>query len=134
MLSPFPGLFAFAWFAPTIIRLILGVFFVRFGILKLRSEKSEKLTFFELAGFPRAHIFLFLSAWIEIVGGLMLIAGLYTQTAAMVLSLFMLGAVFIKLRKPEILKNDTEFYVLLLAATASLIISGAGALAFDIPL
>ena len=134
MLSPFPELFAFAWFAPTIIRLVLGVFFVRFGILKLRSEKSEKLTFFELAGFPRANIFLLLSAWTEIVGGLLLIAGLYAQIAAMVLSLFMLGAVFIKWRKPELLKNDMEFYIILFIATASLIISGAGALAFDIPL
>lgn len=134
MISPFPELFAFGWFAPTIIRLVLGIFFVRFGILKLRSEKSEKLTFFELAGFPRAHMFLLISAWVEIIGGLMLIAGLYTQIAAIILSMFMFGAVFIKWRKPELLKNDAEFYVLLLAATATLIISGAGAFAFDIPL
>ena len=134
MLSPFPELFAFGWFAPTIIRLVLGIFFVRFGISKLRSEKSEKLTFFELAGFPRANIFLLLSAWIEIVGGILLIVGFYTQVTAIILALFMAGAVFIKWRKPELLKNDMEFYILLLAATATLIISGAGALAFDIPL
>lgn len=87
-----------------------------------------------MAGFPRARVFLLVSAWVEIVGGLMLIAGLYAQIAAMALSLFMLGAVFIKWRRPELLKSDTEFYVLLLAATATLIISGAGALAFDVPL
>lgn len=87
-----------------------------------------------MAGFPRANIFLLISAWVEIIGGLMLVAGLYTQVAAMALSIFMLGAVFIKWRRPELLKNDTEFYVLLLAGTATLIISGAGALAFDIPL
>lgn len=134
MLSPFPELLAFGWFAPTIIRLVLGVFFVQFGILKLRSEKSTKLTFFESAGFPRAYMFLLISAGVEIIGGLMLIAGLYVQIAAMALSLLMLGAVFIKWRKPELLKNDMEFYVLLLAATATLIISGAGAFAFDLPL
>ena len=134
MLSPFPELFAFGWFAPTIIRLVLGIFFVRFGISKLRSEKSEKLTFFELAGFPRANIFLLLSAWIEIAGGILLIVGFYTQVTAIILALFMAGAVFIKWRKPELLKNDMEFYILILAATATLIISGAGALAFDIPL
>ena len=64
----------------------------------------------------------------------MLIAGLYTQIAAIALSLLLLAAVFIKWRKPELLKNDTEFYILLAAATATLIISGAGAIAFDIPL
>lgn len=134
MISPFPILFAFGWFAPTIIRIVLGIFFVRFGIVKLHSGKSAKLTFFESAGFPRANIFLLTTAWIEIIGGIMLVTGLYVQIAAITLSLLMAGAVFIKWHKPGLLKNDIEFYILLLAGTASLIISGAGAFAFDLPL
>jgi len=134
MLSPFPALFAFSWFAPTIIRIVLGVFFVRFGLAKLRSEKSDKLTFFELAGFPRARAFLLITAWVEIIGGAMLFVGFYAQVAAIALSVIMAGAVWIKRQKPELLKNDIEFYVLLLVATASLILTGAGAFAFDIPL
>lgn len=134
MLSPFPALFAFSWFAPTIIRIVLGVFFIQFGVAKLRSEKSEKLTFFELAGFPQAHTFLIATAWIEILGGAMLVAGLYAQVAAIALSILMAGAVWIKRRKPELLKNDIEFYILLLVATVSIILTGAGAIAFDIPL
>jgi len=134
MLSPFPELFAFSWFAPTLIRLVLGVFFVQFGILKLRSEKSTKLTLFESAGFPHAHIFLRITAWVEIVGGIMLIAGFYTQVAAVTLAVIMIGAISVKKKRPELLGNDIEFYILLFVAAVSLLLSGAGAIAFDIPL
>ena len=134
MLSPFPILFAFSWFAPAIIRVVLGVFFVRFGILKLRSEKSAKLTFFEELGLPYAHWFLLMTAWVEIVGGIALIAGFYGQIAALFFAVLMAGAVFVKWRRPELLRNDIEFYTLLLVASASLVLSGSGAIAFDIPL
>lgn len=134
MLSPFPVLLSFGLLAPFLIRVLLGIFFVRYGWFKIGKGRGEKIVFFEKAGLHPGNIFVLISGITEIVGGIMLILGLYTQVAAIVLSLIIFGAVIIKFRRPTILTADMDFYILLFATTLSLLFSGAGAFAFDLPL
>ena len=134
MLNPFPELLAFGLVAVFAIRVFLGVIFIRFGILKLKKDKVKKLLFFENAGMKPANMFLYGTSLIEIIGGLMLVIGLYTQIASLILSIVMLGAVFVKIKNPELLKNDICYYLLLFITTLSLMFLGAGIFAFDLPL
>jgi len=134
MLNPFPELLDFALPAVFLLRFVLGIFFVRFGYLKLSRDKEVKMHFFEQAGLRPAYVFLWGTALLEIVGGLMLVFGVFTQIAALVLSILMLGSVIIKIRNTSALRNDLEFYVLLFIATLSLLFLGPGIFAFDLPL
>jgi len=134
MLNPFPELLAFGLLATFVIRVFLGLLFLRFGIFKIKRDRSEKLRFFESAGLRPAKVFLYGTAFIEIIGGAMLLIGIYTQIASIALSVLMAGAVLIKVRNPESLKNDLGYYVLLFIATLSLLFLGAGLFAFDLPL
>lgn len=134
MLSPFPVLLSFGLLAPFLIRVLLGIFFVQYGWFKIGKGCGEKIVFFEKAGLRPGNMFVWTFGAVEIVGGIMLILGFYTQVAAIILSLIAFGAVVIKFRKPTILTADMDFYILLFVATLSLLFSGAGAFAFDLPL
>lgn len=134
MLSPFPILLSFGIIAPFLIRTLLGILYVRYGWFKIKKGRDVKAAFFEKIGLRPGAAFALAFGTVEIIGGIMLIAGFYTQIAALILSIIILGAVITKFRKPSALPADMDFYLLLLVATVSLLFSGAGALAFDLPL
>jgi uncharacterized membrane protein YphA (DoxX/SURF4 family) len=68
----------------------------------------------------------------------LLFLGLYTQIAALVVTLASLLAVIIKIRvrlaEHQSLSQGVEYYFLLLAIAVSLLFLGAGAFAIDLPL
>jgi len=116
MLNPFPQLLIFGFFAPTIIRITLAVvfFYTAYGF-----TKQEKPNWFHVAG--------------HCIIGLLLLVGLYTQIAAGVGALGTLGALVWWDRLPHGRHSRTEA-VLLFVMLVSLLLTGAGALAFDLPL
>lgn len=134
MLSPFPILLSFGIIAPFLIRILLGILYVRYGWFKIKKGRNVKAAFFEQMGLRPGTAFTLTFGAIEIVGGFMLIAGFYAQVAAIILSIIMLGALAAKFRKPSALSADMDFYLVLFVATLSLVFSGAGAFAFDLPL
>ena len=71
---------------------------------------------------------------IEIAVGTLLIVGFATQIAALLAAIMMGKALFFRSSYPEILRESRSFYLLALAVALSLLLMGAGALAFDIPL
>lgn len=129
MLNVFPALLTFRFLAPTIIRVVLGGLVVYLGLQKLvanktiATEPAEKSTLGVLS----------FVATIEILSGLALIAGAYTQIAAIIVSVLTIIFSILKLRG----KNPTGFPIpintLILAAAISLVFSGAGLFAFDLP-
>jgi putative oxidoreductase len=119
MLNTFPALLDYSLLAPFILRVVAGIIFLDFGILSLKKEPSKLL---KVAGI------------IEIVGGVLLILGLLTQVSALVLAILTFIEAYIEYRDPEILKMDFIFYILLLSITLSLLLSGAGSFAIDLPL
>lgn len=134
MLNPFPGLLDFALVAPAILRFTVALIFLNLGALKLRQENGRWLRSLTTLRLKPARGLLTLFAIIEIAGGAMLLAGFLTQVAALVLALFVLAEFIIELLAPEALARTLPFYLLLFAISLSLLFSGAGFFALDLPL
>lgn len=132
MLNPFPELLMLSTLAPLILRVALGVFFVYLGISlwKKRKEVTTLLTplFGKSAGGMPGLLLCVHGAL-----GVLLIIGLYTQIAALIAFGISIKLLFVG--KFQTLSPFGQATYLLLAAIAlSLLLSGAGAFAFDIPL
>ena len=134
MLNPFPEFLTYGLLAPLFLRLVLGIIFVNLGYLKFGREKAIWRRFFDLTLFKPAGLWVGLFALIQIVGGLMLIAGFYTQIAALVFVVITLLELYVEKREPVLLNRNFVFYLLLFAISLSLLFSGAGFFAFDLPL
>ncbi len=134
MLNPFPELLTYSMLAPFILRVVAGIIFIDLGKLALNGEKNRWLISLSAIKLPRPELGVKILGILEILGGIMLLAGFYTQIAALVLAVLTFAEAFVEYKDPAILKRTLVFYVLLLAISLSLLLSGAGAFAIDIPL
>ncbi|MBX4200118.1 DoxX family protein [Candidatus Parcubacteria bacterium] len=134
MLNTFPSLLTYSLLAPFILRLTIGFIFVDLGILKFKSERARTIESLRALGLPSPENLALIYGAVQFIGGVMLIIGLYTQIAALVFVI--LGALefYIEWTEREVLKRDIVFYLLMLAIALSILITGAGRFAFDIPL
>lgn len=134
MLNPFPELLMYSSFGPFILRVILGLILIDLGILKFRGEKEGWLASFETLGLRPADFFLPFYALLQITGGVFLLIGFWTQVAALAFAIFSGVELYIEWQAGEILKRDMVFYLLIFIISLSLLVTGAGAYAIDIPL
>ncbi len=134
MLNPFPELLTYSLLAPFIIRLAVGFVFLNLGILTIKGERDVWQNSIKALGIPNPKRVTQILAIIQILGGLLLIIGLYTQIAALILGILSLAETYIEYKESSILKRELFFYILLFVSTISLLLSGAGAFAIDIPL
>lgn len=134
MLSIFPSLFNFSFFAPTIIRLAASLIFIFDGYQKTSKNKTEWIAHFESVGIKSARQIILIVGILELVGGLLLLLGIFAQPAVLLLAIISLTFIILKITKPAALPNKVSFYLLLLAINLSLLLTGPGALAFDWPL
>ena len=68
------------------------------------------------------------------VGGLLLIVGLYTQVLALIFSVMLILKIWQKKKNAQALSLSEGTLFLLLLVTASLLLLGPGFYAFDLPL
>jgi uncharacterized membrane protein YphA (DoxX/SURF4 family) len=134
MLNPFPELLDFGILAPTLIRVAVAVFFINFGWNKLTKEREHKATFFESIGLRPAGVYVTLLGIFEIVAGVCLILGVFTQVIAIICATIALVSYIIKKRHPEMLFTPSSVYALLFIMSLSLMFTGAGLPAIDLPL
>ena len=134
MLNPFPELLNYTLMAPFILRVVLGLIFVDLGVLKFRGEKGRWLASFEALGLRPADFFVPLYGFLQVAGGFLLLVGLWTQVAALSFALFTFAELYVEWSANTVLKRDLTFYLLLFILSLSLLLTGAGAYAFDIPL
>ena len=134
MLNVFPEFLTYSLFGPFILRVVVGFLFVELGVLKFRGEKTRWLASFETLNLRPTDLFLGLYALAQIIGGVMLIVGLWTQVAALVLAIFTGLELYVEWKMREVLKRDIVFYILIFIISLSLVLTGAGALAIDIAL
>jgi putative oxidoreductase len=115
MLSLFPQLFAYRELAPFILRLVLGLIFISFGYPKTfkRLEQNH---------FQRALGIL------ELGGGILLIAGLFIQIAAILLIIARIAAI------SKSSEKNYRLNILIIASLVSLLLLGPGLFSFDLPL
>ena len=108
-----------------ILRLALAAIFIHHGLPKLRQHQAMG----KGMGMPAALVFIL--GLVETLSGVGLALGVYTQLAALLLGLVMLGALKMKIFKwktPFAASNATgwEFDLILLAAAAAILFTGGG--------
>lgn len=134
MLNPFPEFLNYAPLAPLILRVVVGFIFLELGMLKFRSEKGRWMASFETLHLRPTTFFVPLYGFLQVVGGIMFLLGLYTQVAALAFVIFTGLELYVEWKAGAVLKRDMTFYLLLFIISLSLLLTGAGAFAFDIPL
>lgn len=134
MLNPFPELLYYGGFAPFVLRIVLGFLFLSTGYLKLKTEEKRWATSFKALGVKRNYFAVRILGIVEIIAGALVLIGFYTQIGALVIVLISFSEVYIESREELIIKRSLVFYLMALAISLSLLFSGAGFFAFDIPL
>lgn len=114
--SAFPQLLAYGSVAPLIIRIVLALVFIHFGRNKMRYPITKTTKVLSV---------------IEIVLGVLVFVGLFTQLAATLIAAIMLVQLLHKILNKKFLTDGVNYYLVIFVMALSLVFSGAGALAFD---
>jgi len=134
MLNTFPDLLTYSQLAPFILRVILGIIMIDLGFLKFYSERERWVALFDVINLRPSVWFVKVFALIEIIGGAMIAVGSYTQIIALVFVIITLSELILEWKEETLIKRNLPFYFLLFTISLSLIFSGAGAFAFDLPI
>ena len=135
MVSMFPTLLDYDFVAISVLRIVLGLIFIGFAYLKFFRERPARIAFFEKLGMRPAIVFFGLVTGVELLAGVLLVVGAFTQIAALVAGIIMTLATAIKIKRPEALPfNTLDFYIILAVASFVMIFIGPGAFAVDLPL
>lgn len=114
-----------------VFRIVLGGIFVSHAIPKLEDIEATQ-EFFRDVGLRDSPFMVYMALGIEVVMGTLLAIGLYTQLAALFLTLFMALATYV-----AIVKMDKDFIggyevdLLLMAASFMYYLNGAGKYGLD---
>ena len=125
IVTPFPFFLDFSFFVPLILRITLGIYVLAIAAsVKKKEEDGEKKP---LKASETIYRILFT------IAGISMIIGFYTQISAIVIILMILLALLDKRASltPEISRAEMS---LLAIIAISLLLSGAGPLAIDLPL
>ncbi len=114
-----------------LLRLAMGVIFIHYGYPKLFVHPRSSVAWFAQHGFP--GYFAYLSGVLELFGGLMLIAGLFTRIAGLLLAVEMAVALWRvhRLFADPLAVQNYQFPLMMGVAALAVAAVGAGALSFD---
>ncbi len=133
MLNPFPQLLNYTFFAPTLLRVFAALmfFYVAYALIQKRDVITS--TPAPLIGKPTEWM-CWLSATIITLTGLALFFGYGTQWAAIVGMIIALNNGLFAHCYQHIMPLARSTYILIFIICLSLLITGAGGIAFDVPL
>lgn len=144
MLNPFPDLLVLGFFAPLILRVSVGLLFLWMSYEHVYKRREAIITSVQtnppgpLLLKPYFGPFTSYIVWaigaVELVVGAALVVGYFTQVASLLGIVLVLKKLYFKKHYSDIALLSVPTYLLLLAIFLSLLLSGAGALAFDLPL
>ena len=123
MLNPLPELLSFSFAAPLLLRVVVGAYFLKqvWQVLVTNKKKNR--------GVVTRYL-----ACVEMVGAIAIIIGFWTQIAVIILLATVITNLVLKIKKGELNETKIDFYILLFAILISLLFTGAGFLAIDLPL
>lgn len=134
MYSPFPELFTYILVAPLLLRVVVGLLFLAWGIrLFLRERYARAASELRVRWGGMGALFIWYLALFELVAGAMLVLGFYTQIAALMGILLVGKLYFYRNTFPTIAGADRVTYVLIFVICLSLLFTGAGAFGMDFP-
>ncbi|HSB72221.1 MAG TPA: DoxX family protein [Candidatus Methylomirabilis sp.] len=117
----------------TVLRVVVGVVFLTHGGQKLFVWGFDNVAgFMGKIGIPAPMLAAVVVTLVELLGGILLVLGLFTRWAALLLAFNMLVAILtVHLRAGFFLPNGYEFALTLLAANAALVLLGSGEASVD---
>lgn len=126
MLNPFPQLLVYGFYAPTLLRaaVALALFYLAYKQWRRRGEIAK----------VRSKAFPTVSIIFNVIIGLGLFFGYYTQLAAILAIAGFIFGLWMNRRYPHIVIFPGLTIKLLVVMCVSLLLTGAGALAMDLPL
>jgi uncharacterized membrane protein YphA (DoxX/SURF4 family) len=120
MLSLFPSFLTYSLFAPFLLRIVLAATILFFAYRNLKT--------------PNAPATQKAAGALEVICAILLIIGLFTQAAALIVAIIMVVRLVKKVQQKAFLTDGVNYYLILLVIALSIIMSGAGRIAFDLPL
>ena len=117
----------------TVLRLVVGIIYTVHGLQKLVVYGFAGVSKnFAALGLPFPDVSAVVVTLLEFIGGLLLIAGLFSRPAAVLLAIEMLVAILaVHLKAGFFLPGGFEYPLALLAADIALALTGPGAFALD---
>lgn len=117
----------------TIMRVVLGILFLAHGISKLKMGLGNVEAWFSSLGIPGGLAY-FIAA-LEIVGGIMLMAGLFTRYVSALFVIMLTGAIFTAKLSAGLLGNNQmagyELDLILIIASIYIIVADRSPLSVD---
>lgn len=121
-------------FAPTILRVIIGIIFTAHGWDKLQGDPSNFAGFLTTLNVPAPEIMAWLVTLLELVGGILLILGALTRLVALLFVLLMISSTLLVKVDVGLIGAQgagAELDLALLAGVLALALLGAGKLSVD---
>ncbi len=137
MLNPLPELLSFGYgsyfLVPAILRITVAAVFVYLALTHFKNKKviASELT---MMSHEVAIWFVGLAILIEFGVAALLFVGAFTQITALIAAVGSIKALLLKKKFPSLYPLAPLTYTLLAVITLSLLLTGAGAFAFDLPL
>ena len=131
--NPFPDLLTYALLAPLILRVTAAAFFAYLATHHFRNKKTAAPEL-SILNQHTAVFALGVYALIEALVAIGLFLGFYTQIAALVGLVVCLKVLFLRRGLHHLAPLTRSTYILLGIICLSLLFTGAGAFAFDLPL
>lgn len=123
MLTLFPDLLTYSFFGPTVVRLALGGILVALAVRHFAARDRVENRFVAVG-----------IAALEGVSGTLIVAGLFTQAAALASLIVSIKLRPVAAKYPAIFSPDAFALLCMAAISLLLIVTGPGAFAFDLPL
>ncbi|MFA6315315.1 MAG: hypothetical protein WC648_03040 [Candidatus Paceibacterota bacterium] len=117
MTSVFPSLLSWSELSPFLIRIVLGITFLFFAYKTFRQANVT---------IPRKTL-----ATAQMLAGLLLVIGLWSQVAALFIIIYLIVLIVGKIRNRAFLTDGINYYLLLLVMAISILVTGAGLFGFD---
>ena len=114
MTTLFPSLLAYPGVAALILRVVCGVTLAYFSYKKIRGEGQSSGSNSKIYGVA------------ELLIAVLLIIGLYTQTAALLNAIILVIKIAIKAKEGKLLTDGINYYILILAMVVSLLFLSPG--------
>ena len=124
ILNPLPELLSFSFVAPLFLRLVVGVYFLEKIYPLLYAKKKKGKNENVLKGIAGA----------EGLAAIAVIVGFYTQIAVLILITATITNLTLKTKRGGLKKEELQLSIFVLAVLLSLLVTGAGFLAIDMPL
>lgn len=123
---------ATAWtavdWALLLLRVTIGVVFIAHGLPKAVTETAKYQAAFARMGIPFPSVMVRVVGWLQVAGGLLVIAGILVQPLAVPLAGTMAVAIW-KAKWKRGFVNESDFPLLMLVVCIALALAGAGAIA-----